>query len=328
MITSLSVLSSRKARAMRWLASIMLISAALTAFNANANSYPLPAEGSRLIGQNFFHEVKDDGGSLEAIAKKYNVGFLALLQANPGVDPYVPRAGSVLTIPRQMILPDAPREGLVLNLAELRVYYYPKGKNSVTVYPIGIGQLGGDTVTPTMVTSVSDKRANPTWTPTANIRARYLANGIKLPAVVPAGPENPMGHHAIRLAAFGGVYLLHGTNADFGIGMRVSSGCIRLRDGDIKALYKDMPVGTPVRIINTAIKTSIEPNGRRLVEVHQPLSKNINDDPQVLPITLTEQMKQFQAAPETDATVMEQAMLHRSGMPIEVNAHTVATNEI
>ncbi len=300
----------------------MLVTAALASLPANANSYPLPAAGGRLTGQNLFHTVANDGGSLEAIAKKYNVGFLALLQANPGVDPYVPRAGSVLTIPRQMLLPDAPREGLVVNLAELRAYYYPAGKNSVTVYPVGIGQLGGDTMTPTMQTTVSDKRANPTWTPTANIRARYLANGIKLPAVVPAGPDNPMGHHAIRLAAYGGVYLLHGTNADFGIGMRVSSGCIRLRDDDIKALYKALVPGTPVLIINTPIKTSVEPDGRRLVEVHQPLSKSINDDPKVLPILLNDQMKRFQAAPETDAQIMERAMQHRSGMPVEVNAHT------
>ncbi|WP_435929902.1 L,D-transpeptidase LdtC [Dryocola sp. BD613] len=306
----------------RWLASLMLVTAALASLPANANSYPLPAAGGRLTGQNLFHTVANDGGSLEAIAKKYNVGFLALLQANPGVDPYVPRAGSVLTIPRQMLLPDAPREGLVVNLAELRAYYYPAGKNSVTVYPVGIGQLGGDTMTPTMQTTVSDKRANPTWTPTANIRARYLANGIKLPAVVPAGPDNPMGHHAIRLAAYGGVYLLHGTNADFGIGMRVSSGCIRLRDDDIKALYKALVPGTPVLIINTPIKTSVEPDGRRLVEVHQPLSKSINDDPKVLPILLNDQMKRFQAAPETDAQIMERAMQHRSGMPVEVNAHT------
>lgn len=304
----------------RLLASIILLLTTLASLPASANSWPLPASGSRLIGQNVFHVVQDDGGSLESIAKKYNVGFLALLQANPGVDPYVPRAGSVLTIPLQTLLPDAPRKGLVINLAELRVYYYPAGKNSVTVYPIGIGQLGGDTMTPTMQTTVSDKRANPTWTPTANIRARYLAKGIKLPAVVPAGPDNPMGHHAIRLAAYGGVYLLHGTNADFGIGMRVSSGCIRLRDNDIKALYKELTPGTPVRIINTPVKVSVEPDGRRLVEVHQPLSKAIDDDPKVLPILLNEQMKQFQAAPETDAQVMERAMQHRSGMPVEVNA--------
>lgn len=304
----------------RLLASIILFLTTLASLPASANSWPLPAPGSRLIGQNVFHVVQDDGGSLESIAKKYNVGFLALLQANPGVDPYVPRAGSVLTIPLQTLLPDAPRKGLVINLAELRVYYFPAGKNSVTVYPIGIGQLGGDTMTPTMQTTVSDKRANPTWTPTANIRARYLAKGIKLPAVVPAGPDNPMGHHAIRLAAYGGVYLLHGTNADFGIGMRVSSGCIRLRDNDIKALYKELTPGTPVRIINTPVKVSVEPDGRRLVEVHQPLSKAIDDDPKVLPILLNEQMKQFKAAPETDAQVMERAMQHRSGMPVEVNA--------
>lgn len=314
----------------RWFTAAALLGAAAMALPASANDYPLPAANSRLIGKNLFHQVENDGGSLEAIAKKYNVGFLALLQANPGVDPYVPRAGSVLTIPRQMLLPDVPREGIVINLAELRLYYFPAGENKVTVYPIGIGQLGGDTLTPTMVTKISDKRANPTWTPTANIRARYLAQGIKLPAVVPAGPDNPMGHHAIRLAAFGGVYLLHGTNADFGIGMRVSSGCIRLRDGDIKALFNTVPVGTSVRIINTPIKASVEPDGSRLVEVHQPLSKAIDDDPKVLPIVLNEQMTQFRNSPKTDAQVMEQAMEHRSGMPINVNAHAAdqSNNEI
>lgn len=227
-------------RLSRWLAFVTFAASMALALPAQANTWPLPPPGSKLVGENKYHVVENNGGSLEAIAKKYNVGFLALLQANPGVDPYVPRAGSVLTIPLQTLLPDAPREGIVINLAELRLYYYPPGKNVVTVYPIGIGQLGGDTLTPTMVTTVSDKRANPTWTPTANIRARYKAQGIDLPAVVPAGPDNPMGHHAIRLAAYGGVYLLHGTNADFGIGMRVSSGCIRLRDGDIETLFKQV----------------------------------------------------------------------------------------
>lgn len=273
------------------------------------------------MGQNTVHVVEDNGGSLEAIAKKYNVGFLALLQANPGVDPYVPRPGSVLTIPLQTLLPDAPREGIVINLAELRLYYYQPGTNSVTVYPIGIGQLGGDTLTPTMVTTISDKRANPTWTPTANIRARYKANGIDLPAVVPAGPDNPMGHHAIRLAAYGGVYLLHGTNADFGIGMRVSSGCIRLRDGDIETLFRQVTPGTKVNIINTPIKASVEPNGVRLVEVHQPLSEKINDDPQLLPIVLNSSMQTFKNAAQTDSAVMDHAMEIRSGMPVDVTRH-------
>ncbi|MBV8042143.1 L,D-transpeptidase family protein [Pluralibacter sp.] len=305
----------------RWLALLALAATVALALPARANTWPLPPAGSRLVGENRFHVVEDNGGSLEEIAKKYNVGFLALLQANPGVDPYVPRAGSVLTIPLQTLLPDVPREGIVINLAELRLYYYPPGQNSVTVYPIGIGQLGGDTLTPTMVTTVSDKRANPTWTPTANIRARYKANGVELPAVVPAGPDNPMGHHAIRLAAYGGVYLLHGTNADFGIGMRVSSGCIRLRDGDIETLFKQVSPGTKVNIINTPIKASIEPGGVHLVEVHQPLSQQLNDDPQRLPVVLNADMQAFKEAPQTDGMVMEKVMAARSGMPVDVTRH-------
>jgi len=309
----------------RWLALLALAATVALALPARANTWPLPPAGSRLVGENRFHVVEDNGGSLEEIAKKYNVGFLALLQANPGVDPYVPRAGSVLTIPLQTLLPDVPREGIVINLAELRLYYYPPGQNSVTVYPIGIGQLGGDTLTPTMVTTVSDKRANPTWTPTANIRARYKANGVELPAVVPAGPDNPMGHHAIRLAAYGGVYLLHGTNADFGIGMRVSSGCIRLRDGDIETLFKQVSPGTKVNIINTPIKASIEPGGVHLVEVHQPLSQQLNDDPQRLPVVLNADMQAFKEAPQTDGMVMEKVMAARSGMPVDVTRHGEAT---
>ena len=308
-------------RLSRWLAFFTLAATFTLALPVQANTWPLPPPGSRVVGQNAVHVVEDNGGSLEAIAKKYNVGFLALLQANPGVDPYVPRPGSVLTIPLQTLLPDAPREGIVINLAELRLYYYQPGTNSVTVYPIGIGQLGGDTLTPTMVTTISDKRASPTWTPTANIRARYKANGIDLPAVVPAGPDNPMGHHAIRLAAYGGVYLLHGTNADFGIGMRVSSGCIRLRDGDIETLFRQVTPGTKVNIINTPIKASVEPNGVRLVEVHQPLSEKINDDPQLLPIVLNKSMQTFKNAAQTDSTVMEHAMEIRSGMPVDVTRH-------
>lgn len=151
--------------------------------------------------------------------------------------------------------------------------------------------------------------------------------GIDLPAVVPAGPNNPMGHHAIRLAAYGGVYLLHGTNADFGIGMRVSSGCIRLRDADIKSLYNKITPGTKVNIINEPIKVSVEPNGTRLVEVHQPLSEHINDDPQTLPIVLNASMKNFKQAPQTNQQVMEYAMELRSGMPVDVTRHQIPAEQ-
>ena len=242
---------------------------------ASAVTYPLPTDGSRLIGQNQVITVPDNNKQpLEYFAAKYQMGLSNMLEANPGVDTYLPKSGTVLNIPQQLILPDTVHEGIVINSAEMRLYYYPKGTNTVIVLPIGIGQLGKDTPIK-WVTKVERKKAGPTWTPTANIRARYKAMGIELPGVVPAGPDNPMGHHAIRLAAYGGVYLLHGTNADFGIGMRVSSGCIRLRDDDIKTLFKHVTPGTKVNIINTPVKVSVEPDGRRLVEIHQPLSKQI-----------------------------------------------------
>ena len=292
---------------------------------ASAVTYPLPTDGSRLVGQNQVITIPEGNTQpLEYFAAEYQMGLSNMMEANPGVDTFLPKGGTVLNIPQQLILPDTVHEGIVINSAEMRLYYYPKGSNTVIVLPIGIGQLGGDTLTPTMVTTVSDKRANPTWTPTANIRARYKAQGIELPAVVPAGPDNPMGHHAIRLAAYGGVYLLHGTNADFGIGMRVSSGCIRLRDDDIKTLFSQVTPGTKVNIINTPIKVSAEPNGARLVEVHQPLSEKIDDDPQLLPITLNSAMQSFKDAAQTDAEVMQHVMDVRSGMPVDVRRHQVS----
>lgn len=283
---------------------------------ALAKEYPLPPEGSRLVGELTTYIVPDDGRSLEAIAAEYEVGLIALMSANPGVDPLLPKAGSELVIPSQLLLPDEPRKGIIINLSELRLYYYPKDSGTVVVYPIGIGQLGRET--PLMTTRISEKRANPTWTPTANIRKDYASRGITLPAVVPAGPENPMGLFALRLAAAGGTYLIHGTNADFGIGMRVSSGCIRLRPDDIEALFNTVPVNTQVKIIDEALKYSIEPDGQHYIEVHQPLSRKESDDPQTLPIHLTESMKSFIHDGRTDDIQANEQITRRAGYPINV----------
>ncbi|WP_084790084.1 L,D-transpeptidase family protein [Candidatus Sodalis sp. SoCistrobi] len=293
---------------------------------ASATVYPLPPDNSRLIGENTTHTVIQDGGSLEAIADHYKIGLLAMLEANPCTDPWLPRPGTVLTIPSQMLLPDTPRKGIVINLAEMRLYYYPKGENRVIVYPIGIGQLGRNT--PTMVTSISQKIPNPTWTPTANIRKIYLKEqGVTLPAVVPAGPKNPMGLYALRLAAGTGTYLIHGTNANFGIGMRVSSGCIRLRPDDIAALFNSVPVGTRVQVVNEPVKAAVEPDGKRYVEVHQPLSRTEKDDPQTLPIRFDARTTRFVAAPATDRAMVKQAVARRSGMPVLVNNGEPVTPE-
>lgn len=284
---------------------------------AHATEYPLPPANSRLIGENTLFTVPNDGRPLEAIAADYKIGLLAMLEANPGTDPYLPKPGSVLTIPTQLLLPDTPREGIVINLAELRLYYYPKGEKKVIVYPIGIGQLGRDT--PVMVTSLIQKIPNPTWTPTANIRKHYLEQGVTLPAVVPAGPENPMGLFAMRMAAGNGEYLIHGTNANFGIGMRVSSGCIRLRPADIEALFKKVPKGTRVQIINEPVKIAVEPDGKHYMEVHQPLSKSDNDDPQTLPISFNGSVLKFMTDAQTDSQAFTREVARRSGLPTVVN---------
>jgi len=308
-------------RSMKFSATLVAMMTALllavVTMAAQATEYPLPEKDSRLIGENTTYTVPDDGKPLEAVAAKYKIGLIAMLEANPGVDPLLPKAGTVLTIPSQMLLPDTKREGIVINLAELRLYYYPKDSGTVIVYPIGIGQLGRNT--PEMITSVSQKIPNPTWTPTVNIRKAYLKDGITLPGVVPAGPDNPMGLFAMRLAQGQGHYLIHGTNANFGIGMRVSSGCIRLRPDDIEALFNSVPKGTRVQVINQPIKFAIEPDGKRYIEVHQPLSRTEKDDPQTMPIVLTRDIKVFESNKETDKDVMNQAITRRSGMPVLVN---------
>lgn len=284
---------------------------------AQAADYPLPPAESRLIGENFTYTVPHDGKPLESTAARFQIGLLGMMEANPGVDPFLPKAGSELIIPAQMLLPDAPREGIVINLAELRLFYYPPGGERVEVYPIGIGQLGRNT--PEMVTRVSQHIKDPTWTPTANIRRHYREQGITLPAVMPAGPDNPMGRYALRLAAQGGVYLIHGTNADFGIGMRVSSGCIRLRPDDIEALFRSVPGNTRVQIVNQPVKVAVEPDGKRYVEVHQPLSRTERDDPQTMPIALSRTQASFAASSLTDRAAFDQAMQRRSGMPVLVS---------
>ncbi|WP_075181682.1 L,D-transpeptidase family protein [Pantoea sp. 1.19] len=294
-----------------------LLASLLTTLPVRAGTdYPLPPAGSRLIGENQRYIVPDDKRPLEDIAARFSVGLLGMLEANPGTDPWLPTPGDELTIPTQMLLPETPREGIVINLAELRLFYYPAGENRVVVYPIGIGQLGA--ITPSMVTRISQKIPNPSWTPTPNIRQRYARQGITLPGTVPAGPDNPMGQFALRLAYGKGHYLIHGTNADFGIGMRVSSGCIRLRPDDIAALFNAVPVGTRVQVINQPVKVAQEPDGKRYMEVHQPLSRSERDDPQTAPLALTAGTRQFLRSEQNDRQVVEQALTRRSGMPVLV----------
>ncbi|XZQ55482.1 MAG: L,D-transpeptidase family protein [Arsenophonus sp.] len=289
----------------------------LTICNISATEYFLSCNKARLIGINTNYLVPNNRQSLEAIASEFQIGLLGMLEANIGIDPYLPKPGIMLNIPLQMLLPDTKYDGIIINLAELRLYSFSKLRNKVVVYPIGIGQLGAST--PTMVTTISQLIKNPTWTPTENIRKRYAIDGIILPEVFPSGPDNPMGFYALRLSYDKGQYLIHGTNVNFGIGLRISSGCIRLRRDDIKSLFYSISVGTRVQIINEPIKYSREPDNSYYIEVHQPLSENESDNPQTMPLIYSNSFKIFLQQPDIDKEIVIQAIARRSGMPVKVN---------
>jgi L,D-transpeptidase ErfK/SrfK len=188
--------------------------------------------------------------TLSDIARRFNIGYEEIVRANPGVDPWLPGADREIILPTQFILPDAPREGLVINLPALRVYYFPKRKEGepqrVITHPIGIGKVGWST--PEGSTKVVSKRKNPIWTPPASVRKEHKENGDPLPARVPAGPDNPLGAFAMNLGWQS--YLIHGTNKPYGVGMRSSHGCLRFYPEDIALLYDQIPVGTPVHVVN------------------------------------------------------------------------------
>lgn len=284
-----------------------------------AVTYPLPPEGSRLVGSSLKIIVPlDSNFPLEAFAARYGQGLSNMLEANPGVDVYLPARGTTLTIPQQLILPDTPREGIVINVAEMRLYYYPPDGSSVEVLPIGIGQAGRETPR-NWVTKVERKQEGPTWVPTANTRREYAKEGKTLPAMVPAGPENPMGLYAIYI---GRLYAIHGTNANFGIGLRVSQGCIRLRNDDIKYLFDTVPVGTRVQIIDRPVKYTTEPDGSRWLEVHEPLSRNRSEyeSDKKVPLPVTPAMQAFVRGEGVDANRAQSEMQRRSGMPVNISS--------
>lgn len=302
----------------------LLLLGSLGALNsARAMDYPLPPAGSRLIGQNQTYTIQEGDNKLQTIARRFNTAAQLILEANNTIAPVNPAPGTVITIPSQMLLPDTPREGIVVNLAELRLYYFPPGENIVQVFPLGIGQLGLET--PVTTTRVSQKIPNPTWTPTPGIRARSLEQGIKLPPVVPAGPNNPLGRFALRLGVGHGEYLIHGTSAPDSVGLRVSSGCMRMNAPDIKALFEQVRVGTRVQIINEPVKFSVEPDGKRYIEVHRPLAQVEGENPQMTPISHSADFATFVSQSGSDKVLIDKALSRRAGIPVAVSADNGAS---
>jgi L,D-transpeptidase ErfK/SrfK len=244
---------------------------------ANAEIYELPPDGDDVVGAVTTVTARQED-TLVDIARRHGVGYEDVVRANPGVNVWLPGEGAQIVLPTRYVLPDVPRRGLVLNLAEYRMYYFPEPGSgepaTVMTFPISIGRM--DWETPVGVTHIVSKVRNPTWFPPASVRDEHAADGRPLPRAVPPGPANPLGAYALRLALPG--YLIHGTNKPAGVGMRVSHGCIRMFPEDIEYLFEHITVNTPVRIINESVKMGWQ--GDRLVlEAHPVLAVMPPPDP-------------------------------------------------
>ena len=222
---------------------------------AGAELLDLPPNGDSVLGTSYNITTRY-GETTPILAQMHQVGYHELLSANPSVHTWMPGEGVRVHIPRRYILPGKARTGLVLNLAELRLYYYDadsEGRPQVRTYPISAGRV--DWVTPIGPTRVLDRLENPNWYPPKSVILEHAAMGKELPKVVPPGADNPLGQYALMLDADG--YFIHGTNREQGIGMRVTHGCIRLRSNDIAELIHRVPIDTPVEITSMPIKVGL-----------------------------------------------------------------------
>ena len=301
---------------------LFLLSALLGCAAASAATYPLPQNGDSVIGE-VQYAVASHEDTLLDIGRRYGVGYEEIVAANPGVDPWLPGEGAQVLIPSRYILPDDAREGVVVSLAEHRLYYFPKPKSgqpaTVETYPISIGKM--DWKTPLGLTRIVDKRVRPTWYPPESVRKEHEADGRPLPRAVPPGPDNPLGEYAMRLGIPGGAYLIHGTNRPAGVGMQVTHGCIRMYPEDIAHFFQIVPVNTPVRMIDRPYKMGWRGDDL-FIEVHAPLEGELT--PEVRSLTnLTRLLVSatHDRPVAIDWAKAEQAFAQASGVPEAVVLH-------
>jgi L,D-transpeptidase ErfK/SrfK len=250
---------------------VLLLFAGLLPSIAFAARYPMPNPGNDLIGSPITVS-SESGQSISDIGDKYGVGLHEMLEANPQITNPNELSGEEVIIPTQFVLPKY-RKGIVINIAECRLYYFTPDGKSVITYPVGLGRKGWRT--PTTSTTVIRKTSNPVWTVPSSIRAYvYEQTGNWLPDTIQPGPENPLGHYALYLGTNG--YLIHGTNQPWSIGKLISAGCIRLYNQDVQELYSHVTTGTPVRIIHQPYKAGYQ-NGKLYLEAHIPL--NLSEPP-------------------------------------------------
>jgi L,D-transpeptidase ErfK/SrfK len=230
-----------------------VLSGIVIATFARAEIYELPPEGYDVVGA-LATVIAREEDTLVDIARRHGLGYHDIVRANRDVNIWVPGEGTEVVLPTRFILPPGPRQGIVLNLPEYRLYYFPEPAEGepayVMTYPISIGRMDWDT--PLGATRVISKVRNPSWYPPQSVRDEHAADGRPLPRIVPPGPQNPLGRYAMRLGLPG--YLIHSTNRPAGVGMRVTHGCIRMFPEDIEYLFPNVDVDTQVRIINEPVK--------------------------------------------------------------------------
>ncbi|MDG2046216.1 MAG: L,D-transpeptidase family protein [Halioglobus sp.] len=279
-----------------------------------AETFDLPSEHFDVIGSmRTVQSTYED--TLLDIARRANIGQNQMERVNPDVDRWIPGEGTLITVPSHYVLPRAQRKGVVLNLPEMRMYYFPPKKPGqpaqVQTYPISIGRM--DWATPLGMTKITSKTKDPSWRPTESIRREHAEKGDPLPRVVPAGPNNPLGAYAMRLGM--PTYLIHGTNKPLGVGMRVSHGCIRMLPEDIEHLFAQLPVGTPVNIINQPVKAGWY-GGKLYLEVHPGLEEYPNDRGAMVEAVMAAlDDAMYRRSAELDNAIIDQAIDQQNGLP-------------
>lgn len=279
---------------------------------AFATAYQLPPENQSVIGQIQYSSVVA-GDTISGVAQRFDLGFNAVENANPQMERGF-REGMTLQIPTKHLLPSLARRGIVINLPEMRMYYYPEGTGQVYTYPIGIGKLGK--TIPILNTKITKKVENPTWVPPDDIREFNLEQGIVLPKIMPPGPDNPLGPYAIYMQL--PTYLIHSTIFPQSVGKRASFGCIRMYETDIKDFFPSIVSGIPVAIINSPVKVGWQ-DDRLYMEAYEPLEEHSEAFDATLPgmVSIVDNVSSGQEA-LIDWQLVSYIDRERDGIPHEI----------
>jgi len=303
---------------LKYLRLVLLVLCSGSAGIAHAQWYLLPAGGGDLVGQIETLTI-DTEETLADVALEHDIGHQEIRNANPTVEFWLPPVGAKVILPKRHILPRARREGIVLNVPEMRLYYFrhactPDADCMVITHPVSIGRM--DWKTPLGTTHVISKMPNPSWRPPQSIRKEAAAEGKYLPAVVPPGPNNPLGAYALYLGLPG--YRIHGTNRPYGVGIRATHGCVRLYPKDIESLYKDVSVGTEVQIVSQPVKFGWEGN-TLFMEVHPPLEEDVQGKTHLKDIAWDQLQEIVRERPlKLNEGEYQRALQEMSGIPVAI----------